>query len=403
MGKLTAVKAQNAPPGKYGDGRGLQLHVRKNGTRAWVFRYMLNGKAREMGLGPLHTVSLAKAREIAADCRRQLVLGEDPINNRRQKRISAAGQMTFRDCAERFLEAHQNSWRNEKHRKQWASTLEAYAYPKIGDHPVNTVGTAEVMRVLDPIWRTKTETAKRLRGRVERILDWARVREYREGENPARWRGHLDNLLPAPSRIAKVNHHPALAFTEVPEFMATLRGRTGVAARALEFLILTAARSGEVRHMTWDEVDGDTWIVPAERMKNQREHRVPLTERALDILKEMAEHGDKGLVFKSLHRAGKPLSDMTLLAVLKRMKRDDLTVHGFRSTFRDWIGERTEFSSDVAEKALAHTIGDEVRKAYQRGDLFDKRRKLMDMWAAYCCSPTKVEVAAFATGGGRGQ
>lgn len=387
MGKLSDRKIRTVGPGMYGDGQGLWLNVRKDGTRAWVFRYMLVGRARAMGLGPLHTVSLAQARELATINRGHLLQGIDPIDERRRKRAATVGRFTFKQCAEKFLKAHEGSWRNVKHRKQWASTLKTYAYPHIGDLPVNSIGTGEIMRVLEPIWHNKTETAKRLRGRVERVLDWARVREYREGDNPARWRGHLDNLLPKPSTIAPVRHHPALPFDEIPEFMTALRESSAVAPKALEFAILTASRSGEVRGMTWDEIKGETWTVPAERMKADKEHRVPLSERALAILEEMRKHGETGLVFGSLTNADKPLSDMTLLAVLKRMGRSDLTVHGFRSTFRDWISERTAYPSDVAEAALAHTIANKVQVAYQRGDLFEKRCKLMEAWADYCTQP----------------
>lgn len=393
MGKLTDRKAQTLGPGMYGDGQGLWLNVRKDGTRAWVFRYMIAGRARAMGLGPLHTISLADAREMAGNYRKQVLQGTDPIDERRRERTVAIGRKTFRECAKEFLEAHQSSWKNAKHRQQWASTLGTYAYPIIGDLPVNAVGTGEVMRVIEPIWQAKTETAKRLRGRIERVLDWARVREYREGDNPARWRGHLDQLLPAPSKIATVNHHPALPFAEIPEFMALLRKRAGVATLALEFAILTAARSGEVRGMKWGEIEAGTWTVPAERMKANKEHRVPLPERAQAVIEEMRKHGETGFVFESLTKPDNPLSDMTLLAVLKCMGRDDLTVHGFRSTFRDWVSERTAYPGDVAEAALAHTIAYKVQAAYQRGDLFDKRQKLMSAWADYCESPPKLDAS----------
>ena len=387
MGKLTARKVQTARPGKYGDGLGLWLRVRKDGTKSWVLRYMLAGRSREMGLGPIHTISLAQARVAATKCREQLLGGFDPIDERQRERTAALGRMTFKECAEQFLKAHESSWSNPKHRKQWSSTLEIYAFPRLGDLPVNAIGTSEVMRALEPIWREKTETASRLRGRIERVLDWAKVREYGDGDNPARWRGHLDQLLPAPSKIAPVKHHPALPYRDVPVFMEALREQVGIAARALEFAILTAARSGEVRGIKWDEVDRETWIVPAERMKANKEHRVPLPERALAIMEEMRKHGETGFVFESQMRAGKPLSDMSLLAVLKRMGRDDLTVHGFRSTFRDWVAEQTAYPREVAEQALAHTISNQVEAAYLRSDLFDKRQGLMSDWAAYCEHP----------------
>ena len=395
MGKLTDRKARTAKPGKYGDGHGLRLIVRDDGTRSWVFRFMLNGRSREMGLGPLHTISLARARELATNYRGQLLEGIDPIDERRRVRATTFDRKTFRYCAEKYIDVMKKGWGNAKHEKQWSSTLKTYAYPVLGDLPVDTIGTAEVLRVLEPIWHEKTVTANRLRNRIESILDWAKVKEYRKGDNPARWRGHLVGALPKPDEIVTVKHLPALPFAEIPAFMMALRKEGATSARALEFAILTAARSGEVRGMKWNELDGLTWIVPAERMKGKknkkREHRVPLPERALAILKEMKKHGETGLVFKSPIKAGKPLNETTLLDVLRRMSRSDLTVHGFRSTFRDWVSERTAFPGDVAEAALAHTIRNKVQGAYQRGDLFEKRGKLMDAWADYCESPPEIE------------
>ena len=296
--------------------------------------------------------------------------------------------MTFDACAAAYIEAHKTSWRNEKHRDQWRNTLNSYASPVFGSLPVQAIDVALVMKVLEPIWKTKSETASRLRGRIEAVLDWATVRSYREGENPARWRGHLDKLLPARSKIQKVEHHPALPHDEIGDFMAMLRGQDGTAARALEFLILTAARTGEIIGARWDEIDLEDkiWVVPGARMKAGREHRVPLSGAALAILEQMREIREGDFVVPG-GKKGKPLSNMAMLAVLKRMGRDDLTTHGFRSTFRDWAAERTNFPREVVEMALAHTIESKVEAAYRRGDLFQKRRQLMEAWVRFCASP----------------
>ena len=391
IGKLSARRAATAPLGKYCDGGGLWLYVRRDGTRAWVYRYTKAGKAHEHGLGPLSTVSLAEARADALKCRKLLRDGRDPIQERRRERSERLGALTFRQCAERFLAAHEAGWHNPKHRAQWRSTLAAYAYPELGDLPVGTVDTTAVMRALEAIWQDKPETASRLRGRIERVLDWATVRGYRTGDNPARWKGHLDALLPARSKVRTVRHHAALPYAEIPGFMTGLRQRDGVAAQALEFAILTAARSGEVRGMTWAEVDGDTWTIPASRMKARREHRIPLAPRALAILDDMRRLGTEGLVFPGTKR-GKPLSDMSLSAVLRRMGHGDVTVHGFRSSFRDWAGEATAYPREVCEYALAHRLKDKAEAAYQRGTMFEKRRKLMDAWAGYCQRPPAGKV-----------
>jgi integrase len=295
--------------------------------------------------------------------------------------------MTFKDCAERYIEAHRPGWKNPKHAKQWPSTLEDYVYPVFGPIPVQAVDVGLVMKALEPIWKTKPETASRVRGRIESILDWATARGYRQGENPARWRGHLDKLLPARGKVQKVKHHAALPYGEMGDFVAELRGQEGVAARALEFLILTATRTGEVIGARWDEFDlaKKVWTVPGERMKAGKEHRVPLSERALAIIEEMKGQGvnDHPFLFPG-GRPGKPLSNMAMLKLLQRMDRGDLTAHGFRSTFRDWAAEMTHFPTEVAEMALAHTVSDKVEAAYRRGDLFQKRRELMEAWARYC-------------------
>jgi len=380
--------------GRYADGGGLYLQVSQTGTKSWLFRYMLNGKARQMGLGAVHTVSLAEAREAALQCRKLLHEGIDPIQARRDERASkeleAATAMTFKDCAEAYIRSHSAGWRNAKHAAQWTTTLETYAYPVFGTLPVQLIDTGLVMQVLDPIWRTKTETASRLRGRIEAVLGWASARKYREGENPALWKGHLDKLLPAKSKIANVKHHAALPYDEIGGFMAQLSQRDSISARGLEFQILTACRSGEVLAATWPEMDlgNAVWTIPLERMKSRKEHRVPLSAGAIDVLEGLVEVSVSDFVFPGT-KPNSPLSNMAFLQLLKRMGRGDLTAHGFRSTFRDWAAEQTAFSREVAEMALAHSIGDKVEAAYRRGDLFEKRRKLMEAWAR-CCK-TSVE------------
>jgi integrase len=342
-----------------------------------------------MGLGPLHTVSLADARTKARDCRTILLDGLDPLEVKKVARladaIERAKAITFDECAKGYIAAHRGSWKSVKHASQWENTIATYASPVIGAMPVAAVDTALVVKVLSPIWSKKTETASRLRGRIESILDWATVSKYRQGENPARWRGHLDNLLADPAKVAKVTHHPALPWQEIGALMADLRKREGVAARAVEFAILTAGRSGEVRGAQWDEIDMDAglWVIPAERMKAGREHRVPLAAPVLALLKAMPRVS--AFVFPG-QREASPLSDMSLTAVLRRMERKEITVHGFRSTFRDWCSESVanSFPREVCEHALAHSLPDKVEAAYRRGDLLDKRKMLMQVWADYC-------------------
>jgi len=376
-------------PGFYPDGRQLYLQVSPTGTKSWLLRFARHGRERWMGLGPYPDVPLAEARHEAFEARRLLRDGIDPIEARRAARITArleeARGLTFQDCAERYITAYEGGWRNAKHRAQWRSTLKTYAFPVLGELPVATIDTALVMKSLEPIWEAKPETAGRVRGRIEAVLDWAVARNYRTGDNPARWRGHLDKLLPARRRLARVKHHPALPSRDLPAFIVELRAQVGVSARALELAILTAARTGEVIGATWGEIDkgAKVWTVPAERMKGGRAHRVPLCERALEILKSLPREGDH--VFGGA-RAGKPLSQMALLMTLRRMGRGGLTVHGFRSTFRDWAAERTSFPREVAEAALAHAIPDKVEAAYRRGDLLERRRQLMEAWSKYCAS-----------------
>jgi integrase len=391
IGRLSAVALPKLKAGMHPDGGGLYLQVTRGGAKTWIYRFMLHGRAREMGLGPLHIVSLAEAREKARECRRLRHEGIDPIEARKtrlaEERLAAATTMTFRECAERYIEAHRAGWKNPKHAAQWPSTLAAYAYPVIGELPVQAVDVGLVTKALEPIWRTKPETASRVRGRIESVLDWATVRGYRKGENPARWRGHLDKLLPARGKVRKVEHHPALLYAEMGHYVAALRKQEGAAARALEFLILTATRTGDVIGVRWDEFDLDEklWTVPAGRMKAGKEHRVPLSGRALAIIEGMKAQraNDHEFVFPG-GRPCKPLSNMAMLKVLQRMSRGDLTAHGFRSSFRDWVAERTHFPHEVAEMALAHTVSDKAEAAYRRGDLFMKRRQLMEAWAKHC-------------------
>ena len=400
IGRLTALKVEKAKlPGMYPDGGGLYLRVTPEGTKQWVLRYMLNRRARWMGLGPLALYGLQDARAKAQDARRLRHEGTDPIEARRveraQRRLEEAKAITFKQCAEAYIKAHRAGWRNGKHTGQWSATLSTYAYPTIGDLPVQAVDTGLVLKVIEPIWTTKPETASRLRGRLESILDFAKVRGYRDGENPARWRGHLDKLLPARSKVRQVEHHAALPYAEMADFLARLREQEGIAPRALEFAILTSARTGEVIGARWKEIDlqEKTWTVPAARMKARREHRVPLSNRALTILREMqtARESDssEAYVFPG-GRAGKPLSNMAFLMLLRRMGRAEITAHGFRATFKTWASERTSFQSEIIETALSHVVGDKTEQAYRRGDLFEKRRRLMDAWARFCEQPNSA-------------
>ena len=397
INKLSARKVEAlSKPGLYADGLGLYLQVSTFNTKSWLFRFMLDGKARKMGLGPCHTVTLAMAREKATEARRKLLDGIDPIDERAAvkmaRKVNAAKAMSFRQCAEAYINAHKVGWKNEKHAAQWPATLEAYAYPVFGDLPVAAVDVGLVLKALEPIWTTKPETAGRVRGRVETVLDWAKARHYREGDNPARWRGHLDKLLPARGKVAKVKHHDALPYRDVHGFLADLHGMEGIAARALEFVILTATRTGEAIGATWQEIDlpGRVWTIPADRMKAGREHRVPLSDRAVAVLESLPREAGNPFVFVGGSK-GKPLSNMAMLMLLKkRMGRDGLTVHGFRSTFRDWAAEQTAYPNELVEMALAHTVSDKTEAAYRRGDMVEKRARLMADWATYCAMSAPV-------------
>lgn len=385
-------------PGRYPDGGGLSLIVVTPERRHWQLRYMRNGKAREMSLGSVENVTLSQARDIATEARRLLAQHIDPIDQRKAEQAAQAAEpvrvTTFSEAAERFIAGNEPAWRNPKHRQQWKNTLKTYAAPIIGNLPVAQVATTHVMQILEPVWTTKPETATRLRGRIEAVLDFARVQGWRDGPNPAVWRGHLQLALPSRRRVRAVEHHAALDWREIGTFMAGLRQREGEGARALEFAIMTAARSGEVRGARWSEIDlqAGLWTVPASRMKGGRQHRAPLSEAAMVILRGAAETRDNDapdpLVFPG-QRQNRPLSDMSLTAVLRRMKRPELTAHGFRSSFRDWCAE-TGQPADIAEAALAHAVGDKTVAAYQRGDLLERRRKLMADWADYCARTTEV-------------
>ena len=382
----TFLRSKNLTAGLYHDGDGLYLQV-KNGGRSWVLRYMFDGVRRYMGLGRQSKISLAKARAAAKECHALIATGVDPIEQRRKlatvARIEAAKSVTFEAAARSFIKSKKAEWRNAKHAAQWESTLATYAYPVIGSLPVQAIDTGLILKILEPIWTEKTETATRVRQRIESTLDWATALKYRVGDNPARWRGHLEKLLPSPSKIRTVKHFEALPFEEIPQFFEDLRKRKTASARALAFTIITAARTGETRFATYDEIDfvKGVWTVPKERMKSGREHRVPLSKEALALLREAKSRS--GLIFPN--EDGEPMSDATMRKYLQEnMERPGLTVHGFRSSFRDWVSERTQVAGEIAEAALAHVIGDKTEKAYKRGDVLERRRQLMDMWSRYC-------------------
>ena len=388
INKLSArTVATLAKPGRHSDGGGLYLSISKDRNavrRRWVFLYRWRGKLTEMGLGGFHSVSLARAREFATAYRTDLAAGINPKEKRDQDRDGARGVPTFGECAESYIATKGSGWRNAKHRQQWQNTLRVYAAP-IRTKAVNTITTADVLAVLKPIWKAKPETASRVRGRIEFILDAARVSGHiPEGTaNPARWRGHLDKLLSQREKLTR-GHHAAMAYADVPAFVAQLRARVATAALALEFIILTAARSGEALGARWSEIDlkAKLWEVPAARMKGGRVHRVPLSARAVEIIKTLAEAKHSDFIFPG-NKPNKPLSNMATDMLLRRMGAGEFTTHGFRSSFRDWTGDSTSFPKEVAEAALAHAVGDETERAYRRGDALNKRRKLMDAWAAY--------------------
>jgi integrase len=396
--KLSAVEVAKAKgPTVLHDGGGLYLRVAASGAKAWVYRFQLGGRRRDMGLGAYPDVSLSEARARAAARRLQRQDGIDPLAAKKAERhaqqLTEAKGRTFREVAEEYISRNEAGWHNAKHRAQWRQTVDTYVYPVLGDLPVAGIDTGLVVRVLDPIWAQKPETASRVRGRIEAVLDAATVRGYREGPNPAQWKGNLAHILPARSKLQKVVHHAALPFDQMPVFLGALQDRGGQAARALEFVILTAARTGEVLGASWGEIDSDTktWTIPANRMKAGREHRVPLSDAALDVLDTVRPvallrdgRPDPAAPLFTGHRRALSLSPSAMSVLLVRMKRGDLTIHGFRSSFRDWAAERTAYPREVVEMALAHAIENKVEAAYRRGDLFEKRRQLMEAWAKFC-------------------
>lgn len=391
LNRLNSKKAETLGAGMHADGGGLWLRVQPGG-RSWLFRFKspVTGRERLMGLGTVANVSLAEARKAATAAREELHAGKDPLEQRRiaKEREEGASRKTFRQAAEAYIAAHKAGWKNAKHGDQWQSTLEKHVFGSMGDRPVVQIDTTDVMKVLEPVWTKLPETATRLRGRIELILDYATAKGWRTGDNPARWRGHIAHMLPRRSKVARVVHHPALPYSRVNEVMGKLASSTGTGALAVRFVALTAARSGEARGAKWSEIDleAKVWIVPAARMKASREHRVPLSQAALEVLRvarslaalpDTTDYVFPGAVPR------KPLSDVALSKALAVAAGDGFTVHGLRSTFRDWCGETTTYPGDVAEAALAHQVKDKVEAAYRRGDLFDKRRALMDSWGAY--------------------
>ena len=399
--RLKALIVQKlSKTGWYPDGQGLYLQVSPSGSKSWCYRYEKASKERRHGLGSYPTIKLEAARKAADLCRKLRTDGHDPIEFKRQqeldKKLKAAKGITFKECALKYIDSHKAGWKNKKHKQQWENTLETYAYPVIGDLSVQTIDVGLVMNILEPIWFTKTETASRVRSRIENILDWAKVRKYRVGENPALWRGHLDKLLPKRTKVQKVKHFAAMPYPELPDYFRKLQKVDTISSKALTLAILTATRSNETRGAKWGEIDlkKGIWIISEERMKAGREHRVPLTPECIKILESLkpSKVDNDTLVFPSLRNTkntNKPISDASILNELKN-KHPTLTVHGFRSTFRDWCAEMTNYPSELAEATLAHIIKDATQAAYERGDKFEKRRKLMDAWSAYCMKGKKT-------------
>jgi integrase len=379
--------ARITKPGRYAVGCGAYLQITGKGGRSYIFRY----GTHYVGLGSTKLVSLAEARAKGLAYRKLLLDGGDPLTAKRQARqarlLASVSTQTFRQCAEGYVAAHEAGWRNPQSRAQWIQSLSAFVYPVVGELPVAAIDTGIVLRVLEPIWAVKPETASRVRGRIESVLDWAKARGYRNGENPARWRGHLDKLLPAKSKLRRIEHFAALPYDEIGTFTALLRRRQETAARALEFLVLTAGRASEVRLARWDEIAGDIWVIPSERTKSNRVHRVPLADRAVRLLAALPREGE--YIFAG-SQAGAPLGGNSLRQLLRRMGRADLTAHGFRASFKTWASECTNYPRDVVEMALAHSTGTGVEAAYQRGDLFEKRRRLMGKWAEFCALPPRA-------------
>lgn len=387
--KLSPRKVATAEPGKHEDGGGLRLVVSEGGAKKWVLRFTLRSKRREMGLGSFPDTGLAEARRKAENYRKLAKEGTDPIHAR-ELETQQQSTPTFTNCAARYIQSHRRSWRNAKHARQWVSTLKTYARPVIGELPVDEIDTHQILNILSPIWVTKTETAKRVQGRIENVLDFASAHKYRDEANPARWRGHLDKLLPKPSKVQKVAHHPAMPYEQVAAFMGVIQDYNSMSSKALQLLILTAARTSEVLNAEWHEIDlvNATWTIPAKRMKASREHRIPLSQQALLLISNLPNVKGNLFVFPGM-KPGRPLSNMSLLQFMRGLgygpsgDKGNYVPHGFRSSFRDWTGEVTSYPRDVAEMALAHTIENKVEAAYRRGDLFDKRRAMMQDWADY--------------------
>ena len=392
---LTALQVKNAKPGdKLGDGGGLRLDVDKNGNKSWIFRFTspVTGKERFMGLGPIADVTLAAARDGAQDARAQIREGVDPIEHRNAKRaeakVEASRAVTFKVYAEAFITGRENTWKNADHRRQWRNSLREYAYPHVGHMAVADVNTDAILKVLRPIWPTKPDTASRLRGRIEAILSAAKAEGLRTGENPALWRGHLDQVLPSKKKVRQVQHHPALRYTDMPRFMASLVADTSDAALLLRFIIATAARYSEAALAEWREIQAALWTVPIARMKT-RPHVVPLSEAAMAALAAARErYGDSDLIFPGTS-GGRPISDVSLAKCIRRHTAEPATTHGFRSTFRDWCGDCTDFPREIAEAALSHAVGNETELAYRRGTALEKRRQLMVAWSDHCTSANK--------------
>jgi integrase len=388
---LTQRKIDRAKPGRYSDGHGLYLVVHNASNKSFAFRWERDGRERWMGLGPVHTVDLKLARAKACEARLLLLEGVDPLEQRKAAKaahaLAVAKTKTFKECAQDYIAANQDGWKNAIHGEQWITTLATYVYPVIGNLPVAAIDTGLVLKCIEPHWKTKTETMSRVRGRIENVLDWATVRKYRAGDNPARWTGALEHVLPARNKIAKPVNYPALPYSELPAFMAALRRREGTAARALEFLILCASRTGEVLGAQWSEIDlaNKMWTVPASRMKADREHRVALSQRAVELLRSLPRENGNDFVFIGSRSGG--LSSVAMMRLLHSMGRGDISVHGFRSSFRVWCAEQTNFPREVAEMALAHKISDKVEAAYQRGELLKKRFLLAEAWSKFASSP----------------
>jgi len=391
--KLNAKQVANLTEvGKYSDGDGLYLLITKHNSKSWLFRYQMNGKRREMGLGGYPKTTLAAARTKARDAQEQIGAGIDPLTakqaSKAAQRAAQVKQKTFKQCANDYIALNEASWRNPKHRQQWHNTLKTYAFPIIGDLNVADIETAHITDILEPIWQSKTETATRLRGRLQRVLDYAKAKGLRDRENPARWDGHLKMMLPAPTKLKNVQHHAAMPYQDVPAFMETLGTNKSISSLALQFIILTACRSGEALGATWDEIDlrAKTWTIPAQRMKAGQEHAVPLSDWAIEILKALPKIDNNPHLFAG-NRHQRPISAAAVTQTLSKPTHKKATVHGFRSSFRDWAGEQTNFPRNDVERCLAHTVGDKVEAAYYRSNILEKRRKIMDTWAGYCSKP----------------